>query len=52
MNNGIIDLLIYNCNGPPLHDNYYTLYFFSFYILYSLILRVIYIFYISSVILS
>jgi hypothetical protein len=40
------------CNGPPLHDNFYNLYSFSFYILYSLILRVIYIFYISSVILS
>jgi hypothetical protein len=40
------------CNGPPLHDNFYTLYSFSFYILYSLILRVIYICYISSVILS
>jgi transposase InsO family protein len=38
------------CNGPPLHDNFYTLYSFSFYILYSLIFRVIYIFYISSVI--
>jgi hypothetical protein len=38
------------CNGPPLHDYFYTLYSFSFYILYSLILRVIYIFYISSVI--
>jgi hypothetical protein len=43
-------LLITKCNGPPLHDNFYTLYSFSFYILYSLIIRVIYIFYISSVI--